>query len=220
MGKSQEVAETPQERALAEVAMARMEDWRKRWAPLQRKLAEDVRADGAPDSSARRLAAGKSTTDNAVRFGDAREKLEGVLTAGGAAPGSGKFKVASAGLSQDQSTSRALGMVASDQAIDDAYVRGLSKVAAMGQGQAGAAIEGMGATARRSAAQAAQDAEIALSRRAGNAQLGAQVAGFGLAGGFNGMGDAMQAKFSQTDIGGSGFGTGLAYGNQDIGGFI
>jgi hypothetical protein len=46
------------------------------------------------------------------------------------------------------------------------------------------------------------------------------VAGFGLGGGFKGMGDQMQAKFSQTDLGGSGFGTGLAYDNQDIGGFI
>ena len=33
-------------------------------------------------------------------------------------------------------------------------------------------------------------------------------------------GSGMQAAFSQTGLGGSGFGTGLAYGNQDIGAFI
>jgi hypothetical protein len=220
MGKSQEVKETPQERALAEIAMARMQDYRERFLPLTRKLAENVRADGAAGSAARRQAAGKTSTDNAVRFGEARTTMENALAAGGAAPVSGKFRTASAGLSNDQATSRSLGLVASDAAIDDAYVTGLGKVAALGKGQAGAAIEGMGAMARRSAQQAAQDAEMALAQRSGRAQLGAQAVGFGLAGGFKGMGDAMQAKFSQTQLGGSGFGTGLAYGNQDLGAFI
>jgi hypothetical protein len=43
----------------------------------------------------------------------------------------------------------------------------------------------------------------------------AQVAGMraGGGGGFGGL----QASFSQTPIGGAGFGTGLAYGNQDLG---
>jgi len=34
------------------------------------------------------------------------------------------------------------------------------------------------------------------------------------------FGGGGQAAFSQTGLGGSGFGTGLAYGNQDIGAFI
>ena len=36
----------------------------------------------------------------------------------------------------------------------------------------------------------------------------------------NVTGSGLQAAFSQTSLGGSGFGTGLAYGNQDIGAFI
>jgi hypothetical protein len=36
----------------------------------------------------------------------------------------------------------------------------------------------------------------------------------------NVTGSGLQAAFSQTGLGGSGFGTGLAYGNQDIGAFI
>jgi hypothetical protein len=48
-------------------------------------------------------------------------------------------------------------------------------------------------------------------------QLGALGArGFGQPGGFSGM----QAAFSQTPMGASGFGTGLAYNNQDLGGFL
>ena len=34
------------------------------------------------------------------------------------------------------------------------------------------------------------------------------------------FGGGARAAFSQTGLGGSGFGTGLAYGNQDLGGFI
>jgi hypothetical protein len=36
----------------------------------------------------------------------------------------------------------------------------------------------------------------------------------------NMTGSGLQAGFSQTALGGSGFGTGLAYGNQDLGAFI
>jgi len=37
---------------------------------------------------------------------------------------------------------------------------------------------------------------------------------------FGGGFDGLQAGFSQTQLGGSGFGTGLAYGNQDLGAFL
>jgi hypothetical protein len=47
-----------------------------------------------------------------------------------------------------------------------------------------------------------------------NQMLGAAVGGFG--GGFGGTG-GLQARFAQTGLGSSGFGTGLAYGNQDYG---
>lgn len=220
MGKSQQQRETPQEIALAEVAQARMADYRARWAPLVTKLRDTVRADGASGSAARRLAAGKATTDNEARFAPARTKLEGQLAAGGAAPGSGKFKTAVAGMGTDQATSRSLGLVASDEAITDAYVQGLGKIVAMGRGQSSGAIEGAGGVARRAAQQAQADADAALAARSGRAQLAGQVVGFGLGGGFNGVRDQLQAGFSQTTPGASGFGTGLAYGNQDIGGYI
>lgn len=220
MGKAQEQKETPQERAFAEVAAAKMADYRKRWLPLQNKLAEGIKASGKPGSFERQQAAGKTATENAIRFGEAQAGLEGALTDSGAGAGSSKFKLSTAGLGNDQATSRGLGFVASDQAIDDAYLQGLGMLTQLGRGEAAQATEGMASMARRSAEQAQQDAEISASRRAGNAQLVGQVAGFGLAGGFNGAGDRLQAKFSQTAPGASGFGTGLAYGNQDMGAFL
>ena len=47
----------------------------------------------------------------------------------------------------------------------------------------------------------------------------AQMAGMRAGGGGGGFG-GLQASFSQTPIGGSGFGTGLAYGNQDLGAYF
>jgi hypothetical protein len=217
MGKSQQQKTSPQEIALAEVATAKMADWKKRWAPLMSKLREDVRSAGAIDSFERRQAAGKVATDNAVQFGDATAKLQIGLASSG--QGS-KIKGAITGVSNDQATSKGLGFVASDQAIDDAWTEGMGRIVSMGQGQSADAVEGFGQLAQRGAAQAAQDAQLTLQRRMGDAQLGAQAVGFGLAGGFDGVGDKIQAKFSQTGLGGSGFGTGLAYGNHDIGGFI
>lgn len=47
----------------------------------------------------------------------------------------------------------------------------------------------------------------------------AQIAGMSAGGGGGGFG-GLQASFAQTPLGASGFGTGLAYGNQDLGLFF
>jgi hypothetical protein len=49
-------------------------------------------------------------------------------------------------------------------------------------------------------------------------QYGRTGKGFGNL--FGGVGDSLQSSFSQTGLGSSGFGTGLAYGNQDLGAFL
>jgi hypothetical protein len=187
MGKKADVKETPQERAFAEVAQQQMADYRKRWLPLQRKLAEDIQQAAKPDSFEREQAAGKVATDTAIRFGEAKGGVEKALTNAGAGPGTGKFKMAAAGMGADEATSRGLGYVAADQAIDDAYLEGLGMIASMGRGERQGAVQGMGQIARQSGMQAQQDAQMAMQNRMGNAQLVSQVAGFGLAGGFKGM---------------------------------
>ena len=65
--------------------------------------------------------------------------------------------------------------------------------------------------------------QIGQAKAFGNVlNLPSQLAGmqYGRGGGFGGFGDSLQSSFSQTDLGGSGFGTGLAYGNQDLGAFL
>lgn len=200
MGKKDDkVKETPQQKALAEVAMAQMADYKQRWLPVQRKLAESIRADGAPGSSARTQAAGRASTETAVRFGEARGGLEGALTDSGAGPNSSKFKLATAGLGDDEATSRGLGFVAADQAIDDAYLQGLGALTALGRGEKAQAMGGMQRVADMSGRQAAADAEMSAQKRAGNAQMVGQVAGFGLS-------QAMQPQPAAAP-GGGGFGS-------------
>lgn len=218
-GKQEGVKETPQQKALAEVAMKQMADYRQRWAPLQRQLAAEITSAGAPGSKQREKAAGKAAVDNAVQFAGAQAGVVDKV-AGATGLGSSRTKLSISSVGDDASTSRALGLAGADQSVDDAYMQGLSMLTALGRGERAGAVQGMTQIADRSGRQAAADASASLNRRAGNAMLVGQVAGFGLAGGFEGVGDKIQAKFSTTTPGGSGFGTGLAYGNQDMGGFI
>ncbi len=203
MAGKKDVKETPQERAFAEVAKARMADYRQRWLPLQRKLAEGVTRMGAADSQERRRAAGKSSTDSAIRFGEAKNAVESALTQSSGSIGSSKAKLGIAGLGTDEATSRGLGLVAADQAIDDAYLEGLGMITAMGRGESSGALRGLGDVAQVSSRQAASDAEISAQRRAGNANLVGQVAGFGLQGGFGNLGAGVPANNDLKNVNGS-----------------
>lgn len=186
--KAPGVKETAQQKAMTELALNRLADYKKRWVPLQEKMLGKVMEMGEKGSAAREKASGKASTDNAVAFGDAQTQLQGVLSNSGANPGSSKAKLATAGLGDDQASSRGFGITASDQAIDDAYLQGLGSIAAMGKGQGASGVKGMQQIANQSGAQARQDADMSAAKRAGNAQLLGTVAGAGLAYGIGNMG--------------------------------
>lgn len=216
-GRQEGQQETPQQRAMVQLALNKVQDYKTRWLPLQRNLAQHI-ADMAPEGSqARREAKGIASTSTEAQFAGARTGLERKLAATGGL-GSGKAKLAIAGMGEDEATSQALGLTGADQHIDDAYVSGLNTIMALGQGQQGMAIKGAADSAAMSGRQAAFDAEASLENRMGNAQLAAQFAGLGLGMSNGSMPsiDQMQADFSQTGLGRSGFGSGLAYGNADL----
>lgn len=113
------------------------------------------------------------------------------------------------------------------QTINDQYSK-LSGITSLGQN----AAAGVG-----NAGMATGNSITGLLGQVGSAQAGAALgAGRAQAGGWNALGDAagvyaglagrsggisgLQAGFSQTDLGASGFGSGLAYGNQDLGSFF
>lgn len=111
--------------------------------------------------------------------------------------------------------------------INDQYSRlgGLTSIgqnAAAGVGNAGMATGNNVAQLLANTGSANAGAALANGRAdatLGNGITGAlgQLVGSGaLRGGFGGL----QSGFSQTGLGGSGFGSGLAYGNQDLGGYF
>jgi hypothetical protein len=173
-------AESPQERFMAQHAREVYDDWKKRWQPLQKQLASSITAMGDADSAQRKLASGKASTDTAIQFKAASDKLEKTLANSGASLGSGRMVMSTTGLDDDAAKSRAMGLTVSDQQINDAYVQGLSALTSIGQGERAQVGDALGIQARQGAQQAQADAEIALANRAGNAELIGQFAGYGL----------------------------------------
>lgn len=182
-GDAGEVEETPQQRAMVELAVNKLADYQRRWLPLQRNLAETISRQGADGSSARRRARGAASTEVEARFSGARRGLDAAMANTGAA-GSSKQKLAITGMGEDQAVATGLGLTQAEQQIDDAYVSGLGTIMALGQGQQGAAIQGLSRSADLSGRQAAADAQASLNDRMGDAQLVGQMvgAGFGLYG--------------------------------------
>lgn len=181
MGKGPDkVKETAQEKALAEFAANKWADYKARWLPVQRQLAAQIQEMGAPDSAARRAAAGRSNVDTQLAFGKAQGAVEKRLAAAGAAPGSGKFNLAQTGLAEDSATSGGLGMSVADRQVTDAYLSGLSALTAIGQGRSATVGNALGQQASMSSRQAAQDAAFSADRRAAVGDLAGQFAGYGL----------------------------------------
>ena len=178
--KSGQVQETPAQRALAEHAVNQLQDYKQRWSPVQQKLARQIIEQGVPDSAARRLAAGKSSTDTAIAFEKAGKGLEASLSNAGARPGSPRANLALTGLDTDTAASKAAGGLMSDQMLDDAYIQGLDSLAAIGRGERASVGQSLSAQAQQSGAQAQADASASLMEHQGNAALGAQLVGFGL----------------------------------------
>jgi uncharacterized protein YfiM (DUF2279 family) len=178
MGKSQEVKETPQQRALADVGKAQMADFKQRWLPVQQKFAAGVVAAGAPDSFQRRQAAAKAGVDTSVNFGKMTEKLDSRAAATGGF-GSSAHKLGITGMAEDEATSMGLSTVAADQSVDDQYVAGLGAVNALGRGEKATAMSGMAGSAALSARQAQADAQASLENRSGNMQFAGTVIGAG-----------------------------------------
>lgn len=183
-GKAGKVEETPQQRAMVDMAVNKLADYQQRWLPVQKQLAAQITSMGGNNSTARRRARGAATTDVEANFSRARTGLDAGAANTGSF-GSAKHKLAVGGMGEDQATSMGLGMTQAEQQIDDAYVSGLSTIMAMGQGQQGQAIQGLSRSADMSGRQAAADAQSSLDSRMGDAQLVGQLAGagFGLAGG-------------------------------------
>lgn len=203
--KAGQQQETPQERALAEHATAQLADYRQRWLPVQMKLASTIEQEGQPNSAARRLAAGKSSTDTAIAFDKAGGAVEKGLSNAGALPGSSRSNLAVTGMGTDAAASTGLGHMMSEQAIDDAYTQGLGALTSLGRGERASVGTALTTMAKQSAAQSAEDAKASLINQEGNAGLVGSVAGFGLQQGISKLGSGVNG-FAANDPYGYGMG--------------
>jgi hypothetical protein len=183
--KAGQQKETPQERAQAEHALNLMADYKQRWLPVQQKLASTIEQEGKEGSAARKLAAGKASTDTAMAFDKAGTQLEKGLTNSGVLPGSSRANLAVAGLGTDAAASTGLGHMMSEQQVDDAYTQGLGALTALGRGERASTGSALTQMARQSASQAANDASISLMNRQGDAAMAGQLVGFGVQQGMN-----------------------------------
>jgi hypothetical protein len=125
-----EVKETSQQRAMTEFAVNQLQDYTKRWLPLQKRLAAQTMESGAAGSAARKSAAGRSNVDTQIAFAEAEGALEKRLAGTGRNPAA-----AMTGMSDNKATSRGMGRVAADQSVDDAYTETLAALAATGRGE-------------------------------------------------------------------------------------
>lgn len=179
-GKDKGVQETPQQAALVQKAKEQYADYKARWMPLQKNMATQIQQLGEKDSTARLRAKGRANVETQAKFGQAQGAVEKALTNSGRGPGSAAFNLGVTGLASDKATSAGAGMAAADQAIDDAYVSGLSALTQLGRGEKATALQGETQLAAMSGRQASADAAAAADARAGNMQLAGTVAGYGL----------------------------------------
>jgi hypothetical protein len=164
---SGQVQETSAQVALAQHAQLMMDDYKKRWLPVQQNLASQIEAEGAPNSWQRAEAKGKASTDSAIQFSQAEGGVEKALSNKGVLPGSGRFDTAVTGMGADQAKSSGLDQMVSDQRITQAYTEGLGALTAIGQGQSAQVSNGMQQQARDSAMQAEADARSSLMAEEG-----------------------------------------------------
>src|SRR5688572_2179855 len=142
MNKDKGTQETPQQAALVEKAQQQLADYKARWLPLQKQMATQIQQMGEEDSTARQRAKGRSAVETNVRFGQARAGVEKALTNQGRGPGSAAFSLGLGDLAGNQAASKAGGMAMADQAIDNAYVQGLTALTAIGRGEKAQALQG------------------------------------------------------------------------------
>lgn len=175
-GGSSSPQETAADRAVAEVAKGRVDDFRQRWAPQQRKLATQIDAMGAPDSFERRRAAGAVTADTDVAFANVADKaLSNTAQVGGL--GSSGQKLGIGDMADAQATTVGLGTNNADLGVDAARLKGLTGVVARGQGKQASADSGLVAEANMQRQVANEAADAALQRDMGTAMLVGKAAG-------------------------------------------
>ncbi|HBZ9867367.1 TPA: hypothetical protein MND73_004297 [Salmonella enterica subsp. houtenae] len=178
-GGSNEVPETSQQRAQADIAMRQWKLYSNELKPMENIFMDKV--DKLNDGSKYDQLAAMTNLGYQKNFGEAREQAAGQLASAGIDPSSGKYQGALNALSSDQSVGQSDTTNRAQTSQADKYVAGLQDVVSLGTGQKTGALQGYNNLAENSLRKATADAESAYTRRQGNASL--VGAGLGAVGG-------------------------------------
>ena len=160
------VQATPQEQALTQLAQASFDQYRKNYLPMQDHLSDVVSSMGKSDSWQRQEAEGKGNEDAASEFAQAAKARTASELDRGINVGSSRFKMGVAGMATAEAESKGVGIEEGNQAIDKAYLGGLTAIARAGQGIAGAATNSASLSAQVASREAISNAQEANSERA------------------------------------------------------
>lgn len=160
MGKVKKPDESPEARALAEVAAQRFNRYKEVFAPLEDQYISDVfnvRDPGNYDTAGSVAAASYQP-----EFQKANENLAGQMFQQGVDPSSGAFQGNSAALRRAAAVKQGLGVGGAKIDNTNRFYQGLQGIIQMGQGQASEAISGMGNIAQTAEENARQRAASAF----------------------------------------------------------
>jgi len=148
-GGSNEVPETSQEKAAAEVAMKEWNRYKDVYVPLENEWMEDNIVTDEEKQKAAAEAGGMVTK----RYDDAGKGMAGPMT-----PGSGRFSAKTTDLNIERGKVAGRSMATASQIADDQHYAGLEAAVSLGRGQATDAQLGMADIAARSVKDATSDA--------------------------------------------------------------
>jgi len=189
-GGSNEVKETSQEKALAEISMQQWGEYQDRFRPFEDEWISDI--EKTPEDRAKisgQVAAAVGNKFDANQAGIIKSSV-----GRGAAPGSGAFKAAMGQNALQRGAVASKGIAAATQAVDDQTYTGLQQAISMGRGEAAEATRDMTTLARDAANSAIGDARNSSEAKSSMVSSAMSAAGMGLAGWQNSQTPTIKAE--------------------------
>lgn len=177
-GGSDEVKETAQEQALAQISKEQWNQYQERFVPFENEWIKNVRMDSGDQAKM----AGQVNSAVGSEYDKAAGEVAREQFAAGIDPSSGAYKAAMSGMSvgRGEATGKAKGVAS--QAVDDQTYIGLQNAIAMGRGQAAEAGRDMTTLAYDATGKAISDAKNKQDTRQTWVSSGMSAAGAGLSG--------------------------------------
>ena len=197
----------------AEIARDQWETYKSTYQPLEKGLVAEAQNFDSPERYAE--ATGQAAADVNSQFGLARDRL---MRQPGFDPSSAAAQAGMVGLELSQAASGAVGQNAARRNVrDTAWARRVDALG-LGKGLPANASSMLNQSANTMGNIAANEYSLADSQSRTAGRVMDRV--FSTPTVSNWLGNTGRAAFSQTGVGASGFGSGLAYGNEDLGGYL